>query len=125
MVSLKAALARSRSVQSRISRGIAYVKKLLVLLFSVINIGKKKMPKTRMEDIVVIIPGILGSVLKKDDEDIWASSRKVKWQALSNQNKLIEPLKLKARDDWQLDDLEDGIKATRLIEDTYLIPGLA
>jgi hypothetical protein len=29
-----------------------------------------------MNDIVVVIPGILGSVLQKDGKDIWALSRR-------------------------------------------------
>jgi hypothetical protein len=30
--------------------------------------------KTPLQDLVVILPGILGSVLQKDNKDIWAVS---------------------------------------------------
>ncbi len=82
------------------------------------------MPKIPMRDIIVIIPGITGSILQKDGKDIWAISRQVGWQALISRNDWIEQLKLNGSDDWKLDDLGDGIKATKLIEDAYIIPGL-
>lgn len=82
------------------------------------------MPKTRREDIVVIIPGIAGSVLHKDGKDIWAISKEVGLQALINRDNWVEQLKLNGSDDCKLDDLGDGIKATKLIEDAYLILGL-
>lgn len=82
------------------------------------------MPKTRMQDIVVIIPGISGSVLQKDGQDVWAISKQVGWQTLISRNDWIQKLKLNGNDDWKLDDLGDGIKATKLIEDAHLVPGL-
>ncbi|MEI2579857.1 lipase/acyltransferase domain-containing protein [Scytonema sp. PRP1] len=82
------------------------------------------MQKTRMEDIVVVIPGITGSVLQKDGKDIWAISRQVGWKALTERDNWVEQLKLNGSDDPEVEDLGDGIKATRLIEDAHLIPGL-
>lgn len=82
------------------------------------------MPKARMQDLVVIIPGIMGSVLQKDNKDVWAVSGQSVWQAFSSFGNSFQSLKLNDDDDPKTDDLGDGIKATRLIADAYLIPGL-
>lgn len=81
------------------------------------------MAKTRMQDIVVILPGMTGSVLQKDGKDIWAVSGQAVWQAFSTLGDSLQQLKLD-RDDPDVEELGDGIKATQLIEDTHLIPGL-
>lgn len=74
------------------------------------------MAKIRMRDIVVLLPGILGSVLQKDDKDLWATPSQTAWTALQH-------LKLQG-DDSEVDDLGDGIRATRLMPDAHLVPGL-
>jgi len=79
--------------------------------------------KIKMRDMVVILPGILGSVLQKDGKDIWAVSGQAIWQVLTSSGDSIQQLKL-AQDDPKAESLGDGIKATRVIEDTHLIPGL-
>jgi pimeloyl-ACP methyl ester carboxylesterase len=83
----------------------------------------QKMAKTPMQDLVVIIPGIMGSVLQnKDGKDIWAISPEAVWPALSSRGKSLLPLKLNG-DSSEAEDLGDGIKATKLITDAHLIPG--
>ena len=42
------------------------------------------MAKVRMRDIVVLLPGITGSVLQKDGKDIWAISDQTIWRALTS-----------------------------------------
>lgn len=79
--------------------------------------------KTRMKDVVVILPGITGSVLQKDGKDIWALSGQALWQALRSMGNSLELLRLE-EDDPDAESLGDGIRATRLIADTYQIPGL-
>jgi hypothetical protein len=37
-----------------------------------------------MRDIVVLLPGIMGSVLQKDGKDIWAISGQTIWKALTS-----------------------------------------
>lgn len=76
-----------------------------------------------MQDIVVILPGITGSVLQKDGKDIWAVSGQAIWQALSRSFDSLQDLML-YEDDAEAENLEDGIQATQLISDTHLIPGL-
>ncbi|MEO0374659.1 MAG: lecithin--cholesterol acyltransferase [Cyanobacteria bacterium P01_A01_bin.17] len=79
--------------------------------------------KAPMKDMVVILPGILGSVLQKDGKDIWAISGRSIWNTLTNSDKVIQDLKL-GEDDPEKFDLGDGIRATRLMADAHLVPGL-
>ncbi|MEG4108875.1 hypothetical protein [Microcoleus sp. S13_C5] len=79
--------------------------------------------KIPMKDMVVILPGILGSVLQKDGKDLWAVSGQAIWQVLADSNEAIQHLKL-VQDDPEAESLGDGIRATRLVEDAHLIPGL-
>jgi len=77
--------------------------------------------KAPMKDIIIILPGILGSVLQKDGKDLWAVSGQAVWQILTKSEAAIRNLRL-AQDDPE-EDLGDGIRATALIQDTHLIPG--
>jgi len=78
--------------------------------------------KAPMKDMIIILPGILGSVLQKDGKDLWAVSGQSIWQILTRSGETIHNLKL-AQDDAEAASLGDGIRATALIQDTHLIPG--
>lgn len=78
---------------------------------------------TDLKDIVVILPGITGSVLQKDGKDLWAVSGRAIWDLIKSQGNALDVLKIK-HDDPDADDLGDGIKAVRLVEDAHIIPGL-
>jgi len=78
--------------------------------------------KAPMKDMIVILPGILGSVLQKDGKDLWAVSGQAIFQVLTNLNQTIHNLKL-GQDDPSAESLGDGIRATSIIQDTHLIPG--
>ncbi|MBW4527746.1 MAG: lecithin--cholesterol acyltransferase [Phormidium tanganyikae FI6-MK23] len=78
--------------------------------------------KAPMKDIVIILPGILGSVLQKDGKDLWAVSGQAVWKLLSKTEETIRNLKL-AQDDSEAESLGDGIRATALMHDAHLIPG--
>ncbi|WP_026370102.1 esterase/lipase family protein [Kallotenue papyrolyticum] len=80
------------------------------------------MPAT-LRDMVVLLPGISGSVLQKDGKDIWAPSGQALWQVLRTLGNSIRALQLDG-DDAVAEDLGDGIRATRVITDVHLIPGL-
>ena len=82
------------------------------------------MAKTKMRDIVVILPGITGSVLQKNGKDIWAISGQAAWEFLKTRGGSTQQLKLNHHDDPEAEDLGDGIKATRLVADAHLVPGL-
>jgi hypothetical protein len=74
-------------------------------------------------DIVVLIPGITGSVLKRDGEDVWGPSAGAVLHGLFSGGKTIQKLRLE-HDDPDLDDLGDGVTATALIGDVHLFPKL-
>ena len=81
------------------------------------------MSRIPVGDVIVLLPGITGSVLQKDGKDIWALSGGAAVRALTSLGSSIKNLKLDD-DDPEADDLGDGITATRVIPDTHLIPGL-
>jgi len=81
------------------------------------------MAKKRLEDIVVLLPGATGSVLQKDGRDIWGVSGQALWGGLTSFGHSLDSLRLPF-DDPEIDDLGDGIRATRLIPDVTFIPGL-
>ena len=74
-------------------------------------------------DVVVLLPGVSGSALSKDGKEIWGLSTGALWGAASSIGKSIGQLKL-GDDDPSVDDLGDGITATRVIPDLHIIPGL-
>jgi Lecithin:cholesterol acyltransferase len=78
--------------------------------------------KVPLQDLVVILPGILGSVLQKDGKDLWAVSGGSIWNVINSLGNNLNALKLQ-QDDPDAEDLGDGIKAVRLVEDVSIIPG--
>jgi pimeloyl-ACP methyl ester carboxylesterase len=76
-----------------------------------------------LRDLVIILPGILGSVLQKDGKDLWGATKGVIWDVLTSQGKSLNALKIQ-QDDPDAENLDDGIKAVRLVEDVSIIPGL-
>lgn len=80
--------------------------------------------KVRLLDMVIILPGLTGSVLQKDGQDLWALSPQAGFNALVSRGRSFDDLLL-GDDDPDADFLDDGIRATRLIEGVQLVPGLA
>lgn len=80
------------------------------------------MAQLKTPDIVVLVPGIMGSVLTQKGKDVWALSGSAIVRALFSLAGSIEELALHG-DDPGLDDLGDGVEAPRLMPDTHLIPG--
>jgi pimeloyl-ACP methyl ester carboxylesterase len=78
--------------------------------------------KALMKDLIIILPGILGSALQKDGKDLWAVSGQAVWQILTHSGEAVRNLKL-SQDDPEAESLGDGIHATSLVQDTHLIPG--
>jgi len=76
-----------------------------------------------MSDIIVLIPGITGSVLQRDGKDVWAITTGAAFRAALSLGKSIKRLQL-AGDDPDVDDLGDGIVATRLMPDLHVLPGV-
>ena len=76
-----------------------------------------------VEDVVVVLPGILGSELKRDGKVVWSSSRNGLFRNLLKRAGPVYELEL---DPDRFDDKEalDGVVAESLIPDTHMIPGL-
>ena len=81
------------------------------------------MPRTPVTDVIVLLPGITGSVLQKDGKDIWALTGGAAVRGLLSLGRSVMDLELHG-DDPDADDLGDGITAPRVMPDTHLIPGL-
>lgn len=81
------------------------------------------MAKVAMPDVVVLLPGIGGSVLAKDGKDVWAPAPAAVLSGLLSFGRSLKNLVVKD-DDWQATDLGDGVNATRLVDAAHIIPGL-
>src|SRR6266545_5198338 len=81
------------------------------------------MAKSPMRDVVVILPGITGSVLQKDGKDVWAFSAGAAVRAALTLGHDITGLALE-EDPPNVDDLGDGVTAHRVMPDIHLVPGL-
>lgn len=80
------------------------------------------MARKEMKDVIVVVPGILGSELMKDGKKIWSMSAGGAWNALRTLGNSIKDLELED-DNPDLDDLGDGVTASRLLSDLHLLPG--
>lgn len=76
-----------------------------------------------LRDLVIVIPGITGNVLEKDGKVVWGWSGSALWRTLASGGATIRGLAL-CGDDPSLDDLGDGVTATKLMPDAHLVPGL-
>ena len=70
-------------------------------------------------DLVVLLPGITGSVLANaKGKEVWSPSVGAVWRAITSFGGSIEGLELAG------DDVDDGVTAPRLVPDVTLVPGL-
>lgn len=76
------------------------------------------MAKPKIRDLVIVLPGIIGSVLEKDGKDLWALSGSALWNTIISMGRWLQNLEL---DDPEAD---DGVTATRLLDDVTVLPGL-
>jgi pimeloyl-ACP methyl ester carboxylesterase len=81
------------------------------------------MAKKALRDVVVVLPGITGSVLQKDGRDVWNVSGGSVLGALLSLGRNVKALALED-DPPDVDDLGDGVTAPKLMRDIHLIPGL-
>ena len=80
------------------------------------------MAKKPLGDVVVLLPGILGSVLTRDGKDVWAPSAGAIARGLWTLGHSVTSLEVHD-DPWEQDDLGDGVDAPRLMSGVHLIPG--
>lgn len=76
-----------------------------------------------MPDVIVLLPGICGSVLSKDGRDLWVLSGQAALGALLSPGGRLAGLRLHD-DPPDADDLGDGVVPQRLIGDAHLVPYL-
>ena len=72
--------------------------------------------KQAFGDLIVIIPGIIGSGLERDGRELWGKG--VIARALTSRLKVLTQLELDSPD------ADDGIRAHRTLHDTTIFPGL-
>jgi pimeloyl-ACP methyl ester carboxylesterase len=82
------------------------------------------MARHAMFDIVVLLPGITGSVLKKNGKVVWGFSASTIGKALFTLGRTMERDLALPHDDRAADDLGDGIVADALMPDLHLLPGV-
>jgi pimeloyl-ACP methyl ester carboxylesterase len=75
-------------------------------------------------DLIILLPGISGSVLQKNNRDVWAVTRQSIGGALTTLGSNLQTLELKD-DPQDVEDLGDGVVATQLFPDVHLIPGFS
>ena len=80
------------------------------------------MGKKRLRDIVIVLPGITGSVLEKNGTELWSISGQAAWQAFRSGGTWLQNLVLES-DAADEDDLDDGVVATRVMPDAHIVPG--
>ena len=73
------------------------------------------MGRSELRDLVVVLPGITGSVLQRDGKDVWAASPSAAFGWIVTKGHSLSDLKL-----------PDGgtTVATRMMRDVHLVPGL-
>jgi hypothetical protein len=81
---------------------------------------------TRLRDLLIFLPGIMGSSLKLDGKELWAVSGQALWQYLKTFPRLGRSLQsLGVRDDdYCRADLGDGITAGEVILGDVLVAPL-
>jgi hypothetical protein len=86
--------------------------------------SEKCMPLHKMPDVVVLLPGITGSVLKKDGKVVWGFSATSIGKALFTQGRSMREALALPSDDPVAADLGDGVTADALMPDLHLLPGI-
>lgn len=74
---------------------------------------------SKHKDLVILLPGITGSVLARNGKEVWAPTAGAAWRALVSLGGSIKGLELAADDAT-----DDGVTATRLVPDVSIVPGL-
>jgi pimeloyl-ACP methyl ester carboxylesterase len=81
------------------------------------------MPKEKMSDVIVLLPGLMGSILSKGGKDIWTASVGSLLSGVLTGGGRFKDLILREDPPGQ-DDLGDGVVASKVMPDVHMIPGL-
>jgi pimeloyl-ACP methyl ester carboxylesterase len=79
--------------------------------------------KGKMRDLIVLLPGLTGSVLWKDGHDIWGLSGGALWNFLTSLGGSLHSLRLPKHEPSQPAP-DDGVRATRIMPDFHGVFGL-
>lgn len=82
------------------------------------------MTKIAIPDVVVLLPGITGSVLTKDGKEVWAPTPGAALRGLLSLGRSLTKNLEVEDDNWTAPNLGDGVEATRLVDAAQIIPGL-
>lgn len=82
------------------------------------------MARNKMPDVIVLLPGITGSVLKKNGKIVWGFSATTIGKALFSIGASMEEALALPHDDPATDDLGDGVVPEALMPDLHLLPGI-
>ena len=88
-----------------------------------LNAELTQMSKIELRDLIIVVPGITGSVLKKNGKIIWGMSASGLFRLMTSKDKVVQDLFLK-KDSETEDNIDDGIMATELIKFPQMIAGL-
>lgn len=80
--------------------------------------------RREVRHLVVIVPGFLGSVLRRGDRDLWNLSPSVLACSLASRGQSLEEL-VSPTSQLSLPDFRDGVEPTGLIKQPVSVPGLA
>jgi pimeloyl-ACP methyl ester carboxylesterase len=78
--------------------------------------------RLEVRDLVVVLPGILGSTLVRDGQQVWAPSSGAVWRAIRSFGASIQSLTLPV--DLGDDHPGDGVEPLALMPDLHLLPGI-
>jgi pimeloyl-ACP methyl ester carboxylesterase len=82
------------------------------------------MARNEMPDVMVLLPGITGSVLKKNGKVVWGYSATTIGKALFTIGASMEEALALPHDDPVVDDLGDGVVPEARMPDLHLLPGI-
>ncbi len=80
--------------------------------------------KEKMPDVIVLLPGITGSELRKNGEIVWGWSGRALLKNLVTQGRDYVDKLWVTNDSPTAERLDDGIEATQLLPDLHLLPGV-
>ena len=81
--------------------------------------------RSPMPDVVVVLPGIMGSVLTKDGKTVWGFSGKLAGTTLLTRGATLRKELSLQHDSPDDETLDDGIVAEKLMPDLHLLPGIS
>ena len=82
----------------------------------------REVERLELRDVIVVLPGILGSTLIRDGQEIWAPSAGAVWKAIRSFGASIQCLTLPV--DLGDDHPGDGVEALALMPDLHVLPGI-